>query len=151
MNAIKEFRIKNGIKQKELAKELGVSQGHLSMIENDIVQISNKVSTAFQDFAWSHFVDSFGVKDEVKVNIIDVPEVEVVEETPPHSEHYHQGSIDVWEFADKFFNKEKVIGFHQINAIKYIARYGLKDGFNQKDLDKAIAEINKLKEITKGE
>lgn len=63
------------------------------------------------------------------------------------SEHYHTGKIDVWAFADENFNEDEVIGFHRINAIKYIARYGKKNGKNINDLKKAIVSLNKLIEL----
>lgn len=65
----------------------------------------------------------------------------------PASNHYHTGSIDVWAFADENFSIEEVTGFHRINAIKYLTRYGKKDGYNRKDLEKAIVEIQKLLEL----
>lgn len=68
-------------------------------------------------------------------------------ETPqsrPDSAHYHEGSVDVWKFADENFSTEEVTGFHRINAIKYLTRYGKKGGSNRKDLEKAIVSIEKL-------
>ncbi|QCR33144.1 DUF3310 domain-containing protein [Lysinibacillus sp. SGAir0095] len=73
----------------------------------------------------------------------------VLEEVPerPGSAHYHTGNIDVWMFADENFSWEEVLGFHRIDAIKYLARYGKKEGYNLRDLEKAQAEINKLIEM----
>lgn len=65
----------------------------------------------------------------------------------PDSAHYHSGSIDVWTFADENFNEDEVIGFHRINAIKYISRYGKKNGKNINDLKKAITSLEKLIEL----
>lgn len=65
----------------------------------------------------------------------------------PESDHYHTGSIDVWKFADENFSLEEVRGFHRIDAIKYLARYGKKKGFNRADLEKARVEIDKLLEL----
>lgn len=69
----------------------------------------------------------------------------------PDSEHYHAGKIDVWAFADENFNMDEVIGFHRINAIKYVARYGKKSGYNVRDLEKAIVSLQKLIELNKGQ
>jgi len=65
----------------------------------------------------------------------------------PESSHYHTGKIDVWSFADENFVEDEVIGFHRINAIKYIARYGKKNGKNISDLKKAIVSLEKLIEM----
>lgn len=65
----------------------------------------------------------------------------------PESEHYHTGGVDVWQFADENFSQIEVEGFHRINAIKYLARYGKKNGYNRKDLEKAIVSIEKLIEL----
>lgn len=65
----------------------------------------------------------------------------------PESDHYHTGSIDVWKFADENFSLEEVTGFHRIDAIKYLTRYGKKNGHNRKDLEKARVEIDKLLEL----
>lgn len=81
-------------------------------------------------------------------------EIEVVEAEPmnirPASDHYHTGKIDVWAFADENYELLERIGFHRINALKYIARFGKKKGYNAEDLDKAIVEIQKLKQLTQG-
>ena len=70
----------------------------------------------------------------------------------PESDHYHTGGVDVWQFADENFSQIEVEGFHRINAIKYLARYGKKGGYNRKDLEKAIVSIEKLIELhDKGE
>lgn len=73
--------------------------------------------------------------------------VEVVKQERPESDHYHTGSIDVWKFADENFSLEEVTGFHRIDAIKYLTRYGKKKGFNRADLEKARVEIDKLLEL----
>ncbi len=65
----------------------------------------------------------------------------------PESDHYHTGNIDVWAFADENFSIDEVTGFHRIDAIKYLARYGKKKGYNRVDLEKARAEIDKLLEL----
>jgi len=74
-----------------------------------------------------------------------------MEATRPDSEHYHTGKIDVWAFADENFNIDEVIGFHRINAIKYIARYGKKNGYNNRDLEKAIVSLQKLIDLNTGQ
>lgn len=70
-------------------------------------------------------------------------------ENRPDSDHYHEGKIDVWAFADENFSLDECIGFHRINAIKYLTRYGKKNGYNARDLEKAIVYIEKLIELNK--
>ena len=65
----------------------------------------------------------------------------------PDSAHYHTGTIDVWAFADENFDQSELVGFHRINAIKYITRYGKKNGKNINDLKKAITSLEKLIEL----
>lgn len=70
---------------------------------------------------------------------------------PPASNHYNGGDpnhIDVIKFSNVNFTEQENIGFYRISAIKYIARYGKKNGFNPDDLEKASFYINKLKEAT---
>lgn len=66
----------------------------------------------------------------------------------PHAEHYGD-KIDVINWAEENLVNEELIGFYRINAIKYVARFGFKDGFNKADLDKAKFYINKLSEYAK--
>lgn len=65
----------------------------------------------------------------------------------PESEHYHTGNVDVWQFADENFHTDEVLGFHRINIIKYVTRYGKKNGYNRTDLEKARVMIDKLLEL----
>ena len=80
----------------------------------------------------------------------DVVILEKMSDNRPASEHYHTGKIDVWAFADENYHLLERIGFHRVSALKYIARFGKKGGYNPIDLDKAIVELQKLKELTKG-
>ena len=84
--------------------------------------------------------------EEVKVpsNLEHPPEVK-----RPDSEHYHTGGIDVWKFAKANFSYEALFGFHQINIIKYLTRFGKKNGRNIKDLEKAKAIIEELIKMEK--
>lgn len=97
---------------------------------------------------------------EIKVKVEKTPIPQVVKEQKetvvtvnqpaperPDSEHYHVGKVDVWTFADENFNEDEVIGFHRINALKYIVRYGKKGGYNVSDLKKAIVSLEKLVEL----
>lgn len=61
--------------------------------------------------------------------------------------HYHTGMIDVWKFSDENFSLEERTGFHRMNAIKYLTRFGKKAGYNIRDLDKVIDAVNKLKDL----
>lgn len=70
---------------------------------------------------------------------------------PPASNHYNGGSvdhIDVLKFSEVNFSEDENIGFYRISAIKYLARYGKKNGCNPEDLEKALYYIKKLKEAT---
>ena len=72
-------------------------------------------------------------------------------ELPPKSNHYNAGQVDAIDpvtFGLANFNQDENLGFYRLNAIKYVARFGKKDGFNLDDLDKAIYYINKMKEVT---
>lgn len=74
------------------------------------------------------------------------------EDNRPASSHYHTNNNgnDVWQFADDNLSDERVKGFHQINAIKYVARYEKKHDTAEKrieDLKKAKVSIDKLIEL----
>lgn len=73
--------------------------------------------------------------------------VEVPKYERPESDHYHTGGVDVWRFADENFSLEEVTGFHRINILKYVTRYGKKKGHNRTDLEKARVMIDKLLEL----
>lgn len=103
----------------------------------DIEEIQEVVATKI-----AKAVDSISKNEVIVENTVPV-------EDRPASEHYHAGKIDVWKFADENYDILEVIGFHRINALKYIARFGKKKGYNHEDLDKAIVELKKLKELTK--
>ena len=75
-------------------------------------------------------------------------------ESRPASSHYHDDNNgnDVWQFADDNLSDERVKGFHQINAIKYVSRYHKKHDTTEKrieDLEKAKVSIDKLIELEK--
>lgn len=60
-----------------------------------------------------------------------------------HPKHYNQGRIEVIEFIE-----DKGLGFHLGNAVKYIARAGLKDPLKfEEDLQKAIWYIQRRLEL----
>ncbi|WP_404427286.1 DUF3310 domain-containing protein [Ureibacillus chungkukjangi] len=63
------------------------------------------------------------------------------------SPHYQKGKVDVWKFGEENFSLDENVGFHRLNAIKYLTRYGAKEGFNVRDLEKAQVEIRKLIEL----
>lgn len=67
-----------------------------------------------------------------------------------HPKHYNQGKIEVIEFIE-----DKKLNFHRGNAVKYIARAGLKDAAKEiEDLEKAKwyieREIERLKAEKEG-
>lgn len=60
-----------------------------------------------------------------------------------HPKHYNQGRIEVIEFIE-----DKQLGFHRGNAVKYIARAGLKDPAKEiEDLRKAIWYLSREIEL----
>lgn len=62
-----------------------------------------------------------------------------------HPSHYNQGKIEVIEFIE-----DKGLGFHRGNAVKYIARAGLKDPSKEiEDLEKARWYIDREIELLK--
>lgn len=67
------------------------------------------------------------------------------------SDHYQNANNnDVWQFVDDNLSSERVKGFHQTNAIKYVTRYHLKHDTAEKrieDLEKAKVCIDKLIEL----
>jgi len=67
------------------------------------------------------------------------------------SSHYQNANNnDVWQFVDDNLSAERVKGFHQTNAIKYVTRYHVKHDAIEKrieDLEKAKECIDKLIEL----
>lgn len=62
-----------------------------------------------------------------------------------HPKHYNQGKIEVIEFIE-----DKGLNFHRGNAVKYIARAGIKDPFREiEDLEKARWYIDREIEVLK--
>lgn len=55
-----------------------------------------------------------------------------------YGEHYANSNIQLIDYFDA---QNVAVSYCQANAIKYIARYGKKDGMNIKDLYKAIHYI----------
>lgn len=56
-----------------------------------------------------------------------------------HPKHYNQGKIEVIEFIE-----DKSLNFHRGNAVKYIARAGIKDPNKEiEDLEKAVWYIRR--------
>jgi hypothetical protein len=54
-----------------------------------------------------------------------------------YGQHYSSGQ-DGFQVQDLFKTLEIGQDFCQANAIKYLCRYGKKDGYNRKDLLKAV-------------
>jgi hypothetical protein len=62
-----------------------------------------------------------------------------------HPPHYNSGKFEVIEVIEDW-----KLGYHKGNAVKYIARAGLKDPSKEiEDLEKAVWYLNRLIEITK--
>lgn len=64
-----------------------------------------------------------------------------------YDEHY--GSVGGIQLMDLFHSNGEAISFCKNSIIKYIHRYGKKDGLNQKDLFKAIHYITILDHLSK--
>lgn len=83
---------------------------------------------------------------------IDTPKQE---NERPASDHYkNANNNDVWQFVDDNLSIERVKGFHQTNALKYVVRYHTKHETVEKrieDLEKAKVSIDKLIELEKKE
>lgn len=78
----------------------------------------------------------------------DVPKAKI--ERVASSHYQNANNNDVWQFADDNLSEERVKGFHQVNAIKYITRYHIKHDTMEKrieDLEKAKVYIDKLIEL----
>lgn len=56
--------------------------------------------------------------------------------------HYHAGGVDVVTFMKGKTSPNGEKGFYQINVIKYVSRYNLKNGLE--DLKKAQWNLNEL-------
>jgi hypothetical protein len=66
-----------------------------------------------------------------------------------YGNHYSgdNGNVSLLDLISKDDGAE---GFYKWNAIKYLARYGKKDGYNKKDLFKAMHYIFLLMHINEG-
>jgi transcriptional regulator with XRE-family HTH domain len=157
-NDIIRFRATHNLSQPELGELLGgLDYKTISNYERGYVYLDAEFREKMQAL-----IDEFGIDDSIPHDINyyhktnykkkkpqkQQQKEEVATNKPPASEHYHD-SIDPIAFAEANYGKDELIGFYRINAIKYIARYGAKEGFNDVDLDKAIFYINKLKEVDK--
>jgi len=159
------FRKTHKLNQAELADLLGVASSTVSAYETGKIPIAGRVKSKLQRLIEEHGID-WGVeipdegqmrikktgfeqaKEQATVELKTIIQDSLEPSERPASEHYHSGRIDVWQFADENFELLERIGFHRINALKYIARFGKKKGYNHEDLDKAIVEIQKLKQLT---
>ena len=117
----------------------GVSTGDKFKVSFVSPDGSVKVHFGADKYRWH------GSADVVKV---DAP---TVNEKRPASNHYQNANgNDVWQFMDDNFEIERVKGFHQGNALKYITRYSVKHDEPEKrieDLRKAKVYIDKLIEL----
>ena len=155
------FRATHNLSLKELED---LVDGVISHTAINAFESSNEITSKPFRYRFERLVVEFGIdnqflglrsykkkgwkckeKEVVDVAIQEIATTEVEER--PASSHYHTGNIDVWAFADENFSLEEVTGFHRIDAIKYLTRYGKKDGYNRRDLEKAIVEIQKLLEL----
>lgn len=65
-------------------------------------------------------------------------------------DHYHSGGIDVFAYVEANLSKDKVIGYHQASAIKYIIRAG-KKGSALEDFKKAAYHLKHLVRLAEEE
>lgn len=172
---IKRFRMTHGITQEELGKLIGVPAVTLSAYETGRYEIprtvEHKMNLIIEEFGIDYTIEVIPHKYVAphkkpgrvkrKANGVEEPKGEEKVEPllpstsvalPPSSNHYNGGNpdhIDVLKFSEVNFTESENIGFYRISAIKYIARYGKKNGYNPEDLEKALYYINKLKEVTR--
>lgn len=172
---IKRFRMTHGITQEELGKLIGVPAVTLSAYETgryDVPRtVEHKMNLVIEEFGIDNtlivtahkYIAPHKKPGRVKQKANGVEEPKKEEENviplttqspvalPPSSNHYNGGNpdhIDVLKFSEVNFTESENIGFYRISAIKYLARYGKKNGYNPEDLEKALYYINKLKEVT---
>lgn len=69
-------------------------------------------------------------------------------DNPILPDHYHAGGIDVFTFIEANLSPEKVEGYHQCSAIKYVIRAG-KKGSASEDYQKAAVHVENLIRIAK--
>jgi transcriptional regulator with XRE-family HTH domain len=164
------FRAEHNLSTEELGDILGIKKVTLHSYESGRNPMPLYFKERFEHLAQSvgfdytkpNTLDSYRkyntlpISDEVKLYVEymgkwkekaeEYTEQEVEQEIAPHSAHY-QTEIDPIAYAEANFSKEELAGFFRINAIKYLTRYGKKDGNNVADLDKAIFYTEKLKEM----
>lgn len=163
-----QFRLTHKLTQQELGDLVGLSKAMISKIEAKIHHMPAYASQALWTLIDEHGINRdidakpgeihrvAGYKVQDKLNgstaysIAKEREVvATVEEKvlPPASEHYHQTELDPIGLGEKLFSKEKMLGFYQVNLIKYISRYGIKGGFNEDDLNKTQYYLDKIREL----
>lgn len=130
VNGADNVRIKRGI------NEVGI----VDRVDSDMTRFNYVV----------RFNDGLHPFNEAELELVSI------KEDRPASSHYHidNNGNDVWQFADDNLSEERVKGFHQINAIKYVSRYNKKHDTKEKrieDLEKAKVSIKKLIELEQEE
>lgn len=157
------FRASHNLSAEELIEVLGVrlSTKAVSHYERGRLEIPKWLRVKLEEAIEMYGVDEkiphdleFYKKKGFERIVASKEEVQkpVEQKLPPASSHYNAGkedAIDPITFGLANFNQDENLGFYRINAIKYIARFGKKEGFNMDDLDKAIYYINKMKEVIK--
>ena len=169
-----QFRLTHRLTQKELAEFLGISNQAVSHIETRRMDIPKRIRNLMWKLIDEYGINreifvTPGVKQyrikaegkqkerEVEVNQGPIGEeikgynkqgtIDELGSLPPASDHYHTTELDPIGLSEKLFSKEKLLGFYQVNVIKYMARYGVKGGYNKDDLDKAQFYLDKIKEL----
>lgn len=140
----KERKFNKGDKVLTLSGSTGVVKGY-SDDGNCLVSITNREGEN----------DVYSFLEEDLTVYLEEPKARRVESTEvnrPAASHYHDNNNgnDVWQFVDDNLSSERVKGFHQTNAIKYVARYHKKHDTTEKrieDLEKAKVSIDKLIEL----
>lgn len=161
------FRKTHRLKQVELAELMGTNKSNVSSYERGHLRIPSWFKHKME-----RLIDEYGIDWDLELDPGRITRIEgeraprtkisepvtaseevaaTVIELPPASNHYNAGQldhIDVIKYSEANYEESELVGFYRISALKYVARYGKKKGYNKEDLQKAIFFIKKLEEVT---
>lgn len=97
---------------------------------------------------WREVVKDIKFKDDIEVVLpLEKAPKELIDNVN-HPNHYTQGKYEVIDYIEDKLNKEELQGYCVGNAIKYLDRYKLKNGFE--DIKKAKRYLEFYIEKTEG-